>query len=513
MRMRRLARWLIVLLPCVATVGTAAAEAPLLDAVKRGDTKAVRTLLQQRADAGAADPDGTSALHWAARQDDLVSADLLLRAGASARAVNVFGVSPLWLALINGSVPMIDRLLKAGADPNSAIGEGETALMTASRTGNVEAVKLLLAHGAAVNPKVGTGQTAVMFAAAEGHTAVLRALIEAGADVGARTNAERVPPPPPPAAPNAVRAKRVVTGSTPSRRSTNGGFTPLLFAVREGHIDAARILLEAGANANDALPDGTSAVTLAATNAHYELALFLVSKGADPNAAANGWTALHAVTWVRRPNLGFNAPGPVQTGNIDSLTFVREMVKLGANPNLRATQQPRNVYRVFLNRIGSTPLMIAALLADAPLMRVLIEMGADGTIANEDNTTVLMAASGVGVSSPGEEPGTEEEAFECVKLALALGGDVNAVDAYGDTALHGAAYRAAGSIVRLLVDHGANTFMQKNDQGWTPLRVASGIFRTMAYRDSPPTAALLRQLMTERGLPTNLEDTPGSAAK
>jgi ankyrin repeat protein len=291
-----------------------------------------------------------------------------------------------------------------------------------------------------------------------------------------------------------------------------GGFTPLLFAVREGHRDAAHLLLEAGADVNDTLPDGTSALVLATTNAHYELALSLASKGADPNAAANGWTALHAVTWVRRPNLGFNAPGPLPTGNIDSLTFVRDLVKLGADPNARVTQQPRNGYRNALNRIGATPLLIAAVLADAPLMRVFVELGADSRITNEDKTTVLMVAAGVGIHSPGEEPGTEEEALECVKLALELGGDVNAVDANGETPLHGGAYRASESIVQLLVEKGAHTFLQKNDMGWTPLRIAAGVMRAFAYREAPRVAALLRQVMKERGLPTELDDRTDSSA-
>jgi ankyrin repeat protein len=272
----------------------------------------------------------------------------------------------------------------------------------------------------------------------------------------------------------------------------------LLFAVREDRIETVSTLLDAGADLNDTLPDGTSALVLAATNGHFELARLLLDRGTDPNADKQGWTALHALTWVRRPNFGFNPPGPVTTGNLDSLGLVRALVSHGANVNARMTKEPTNGYRNALNRIGATPLLMAARLADAPLMRLLLELGADPKLLNEDNTTLLMVASGVGIHSPGEDPGTEEEALECVKIALELGGDVNALDLNDETALHGAAYRGANSIVQLLVDHGAHTFDTKNAYGWTPLKIAEGVFRTATFKEAPQTAALLRTLMAKQ---------------
>ena len=162
------------------------------------------------------------------------------------------------------------------------------------------------------------------------------------------------------------------------------------------------------------------------------------------------------------------------------------------------TAEPRNGYRNALNRVGATPLLMAARLADAPYMRVLVELGADPTITNEDGTSVLMVASGVGIHSPGEDPGSEAEALACVEVALELGGDPNAIDQTGETALHGAAYRGATSIVHLLVEHGANTFDVENEAGWTPLRIAQGIFRTATFKEAPHTAALLSELMAAR---------------
>ena len=470
----------------VASVLTAAPAAgagidpPLLAAVQNGDATAVRAALAGGTDVSRPAADGTTALHWAARLDLPDLADLLLEAGADATAANAFGVTPLALAAVNGSAAMLDTLLRAGADPNAPGAGGETALLTAARAGRADAVRTLVAHGADVDAAQQAGQTPLMWAAAEGHIEPLQALLDAGADVDARTVVPEVP------------LRTGLEGPAPH------GFTALLFAVRAGHIEAARRLIAAGADPDDRLPDGMNTVVLAATNAHWELGVFLVDHGADPDGAGHGWTALHAMTWVRMPNFGFNPPGPVTTGTIDSLTFARALVERGADVDARMTAEPRNGYRNALNRVGATPLLMAARLADAPLMRVLVELGADPTLTNEDGTTVLMVASGVGIHSPGEDPGTEAEALACVEVALELGGDPNAVDQRGETALHGAAYRGANSIVDLLVAHGADTFDQENIEGWTPLRIARGVFRTATFKEAPHTAALLGELMATR---------------
>ena len=463
----------------------AALDIPLVEAAKQGDTRAVRALLDKlddddSLDVNTAEADGTTALHWAVRLDSLDVTDLLIAAGADVMAANAFDITPLSLAAVNGNPAMIERLLAAGADPNATIAEGDAVILTAARTGRADAIRTLVAHGADVNVTQGAGHTPLMWAAAEGHVEAMQALIDAGAVVAARSVVPKSP------------LRTGLAGPAPH------GFTPLLFAVRAGHIDAVRLLLDAGADVTDTLPDGMSTVVLAATNAHWELGVWLVDRGADPNAAEQGWSALHAMTWVRMPNFGFNPPGPVTTGTMDSLTFARELVARGADVNAQMTAEPRNGYRNALNRVGATPLLMAARLADAPYMRVLVELGADPTITNEDGTSVLMVASGVGIHSPGEDPGSEAEALACVEVALELGGDPNAIDQTGETALHGAAYRGANSIVHLLVEHGANTFDVENEAGWTPLRIAQGIFRTATFKEAPHTAALLSELMVAR---------------
>src|SRR5262245_59522958 len=457
-----------------------AAPFPLIDAIKAGDKAAIRALLQQRVNVNAAEPDGATALHWAARTNDLQTAETLIRAGANVKAANRYGVTPLHLASTTGNAAMVELLLKAGADPNSVLSEGETALMTAARSGSVDAVNVLLARGADVNRKESwRGQNALMWAAAEGHSDVIRVLLAHGADMHARSN---------------------------------GGFTPLLFAVREGRIGAVKTLLEAGADLSESLPrrrggsaanpanteSGINAFMLAVENVHYELAAFLLDKGADPNSAPLGFTALHQISWLRRPGTGDNNPAPQGSGNMDSLEFVRKLVAHGANVNARATKQANMGVTVRFHSIGATPFLLACRTADLQLMRLLLDLGADPKIPNEDGTTPLLAAAGVGTNSPIEEPGTEPEVLEAVKLVLSRGADINTVDKNGDTVMHGAAHKHAPSVIRFLADNGSNIqiWNQPNKANQTPLQVADGILVGMNMVSHAPSADAIRELLT-----------------
>ena len=431
----------------------------------------------------------------AVEQDDAAAVAALLAKGTDAKAANTHGATPLYLACLNGSSAVIDLLLKAGADPNGASPEGETMLMTAARTGRPAALKLLLARGAAVNkPESWRGQTALMWAAAEGHVAAVQLLIEFGADHRARST---------------------------------GGFTPLLFAAREGRLEVVKALLQAGADVNDALPArtkrppgssttepstiraGSTALHLAVANAHFELAALLLDSGANPNADGPGWTPLHSLTWVRKPGTGSNDPAPPGSGSIDSLTLTRKLAAKGANLNARMIVKS-NAGLSALNTIGATPFLMAARCADAEFMRLLAELGADPLLPNADQTTPLMVAAGVGTRSPNEDAGTEAEVVEAIRLAVALGNDANAVDAKGETAMHGAAYKHLPAAVLALAGQGArpDAWNRKNALGWTPLRIAEGVNRTGNFRLSPPTAAALRQVMEAAGLSTELEAGP-----
>ena len=464
-------RFLLVCAGLLLLAGTSVAaappEVPLVEAVKRGSTESVRSLLDHGVDVNAAEVDGTTAMHWAVRGDARALVDLLISAGASVTASNRFDVTPLWLAGINGNAAIIELLLASGADPNETRAGGHTVLMMAARTGNVDAVRALVAHGADIGAaEATTGQTALMWAAAEDHAGVVEALIDAGAAVH-------------------VRSKR--------------GFTALLFASRGGRIEAARALLEAGAEVDAGLPNGIAPLLLATINANFELGALLLDHGADPNADAAGWAALHHLVWTRRPNVGFNNPEPVHRDNVHGLEFARRLLAAGASPNARVkdqlTEDPR-VGLTALNRTGATPFLLAAQRTDDELMRVLAEHGADPLLPNEDNTTPLMVAAGVGIFTPGEDPGTNVEALAAVKLALELGGDVAAVDDDGNTALHGAATRGANELVQFLVDRGARLDVT-NKRGWTPLTIADGVMLGGTFKRQPASAVLLRRLMNE----------------
>jgi ankyrin repeat protein len=457
-------------LAATSSIGVLQGQASLVDAVKRGDGDAARALLAQGADANAAEADGTTPLHWAAEHDDAALAQALIAAGAKARVANRYGAAPLHAAATNGNAGLVKTLLAAGADVHAALPGGETPIMTAARSGHAEVIRALAAAGARANDGERLkGQTALMFAAAEGAADAIRALVAAGA---------------------AVRAQ------------TPGGFTPFLFAVRGGHPAAAEALLDAGASIEDAMPDGMSALVLALYNAHFELASVLLDRGANPNAAKHGWTALHQVAWSRRPNRGFNMPGAVPTGSVDSLDVVRKLVAKGADVNARMTKEPRDGNRNMLNRLGATPFVMAAKSADVPLMRVLLQLGADPKLKTSEGASALMVAAGVGVYGPGESPGTAEEALEAVKLAFEVGGgDVNDVDADGETALHGAVYRGgAVPVVQFLIERGARLDVE-NSKKWSPLFAAEGVvYASSGIRRYPEAAALIRQAMMARGL-------------
>jgi uncharacterized protein len=483
MRRRILSFSFAVALLGSGTFAGAATDAPLAAAVQRSDRAAIRQLLDKKVGINAAQPDGTTALHWATYHDDLDLVTRLLAAGAEVRATNRYGVTPLSIACQNGNASVITKFLDAGADANAALPGGETMLMTAARTGKVDAVRVLLARGADLHAKEGRrGQTAIMWAAAEGHVGVIEELIKAGADF---------------------------------RTPLDSGFSPLMFAVRQGRIEATKALLRAGADvnepvqvrANPKLPEGerpiragTTPLDLAVANAHLELASVLLDAGAHPDSNRLGFTALHMLVYVRKPGIGDNDPGPEGSGTLSSLDFAKKLVANGADVNARMTRRV-NLTNTRFHEIGATPYLLAAMTADAEYMKALVALGADPLVKNAEGTTALMTAAGLGTRSPGEDAGTEEEVIEAMQTALDHGADINAVDQNGETAMHGAAYKNLPGAVKFLADKGAkiDIWNRPNRFGWTPLTIARG-YRFGNFKPSAVTVAALEPVMLAAGV-------------
>jgi ankyrin repeat protein len=241
-------------------------------------------------------------------------------------------------------------------------------------------------------------------------------------------------------------------------------------------------------------------------NGHFELAIALVDAGANPNDQRSGFTPLHAISWVRKPDASDTGdPAPIGSGRLTSLQFVRALVERGANVNARlAKEAPRAPASATLFKSeGATPFLMAADRADIPFMRELLKLGADPFLPNADNTTPLMAAAGFGTANPLEEAGTEAEALEATTMLLDLGADVNAVDNNGDTVMHGAAYGNFPTIVRLLAERGAdlNVWKRPDTEGRTPLFIAEG-YRAGRPQPSRPTIDAIERLMAAGGAST-----------
>ena len=435
------------------------------DAAQRRDWQTVRTLAGRKANVNAPQPDGTTALQWAAHWNDLDAVKALLSSGANPKLANRYGVTPLSEAAALGNAAMIEALLSAGADPNTlTTGDGETVLMTASRSGSLDAVKILLARGAEVNAKENyRGQTALMWAAAEHHADVVKILLDHGADWKVQSLARET------AMPKLSAASSV----TPMAR---GGLAAFHFAAREGDVETGRVMLDAGVDINQVDADNTSGLVVAILNKRYGYAKFLLDHGADPNIAdVRGRAALYAAIDMR--NEDYSAlPSRKDTDPFPSLDLIVALLDRGANPNaqlIRALpgRSGMDAGDTTLGA-GTTPLMRAARAGDAPTMRALLAKGADPNLTTKDGNNALQFAAGVGYRDKNTK-GSESEALEALKLTVSIGMDIHRENNRGETALHGAASRGADTIVQYLVEQSAN-LNAKTKTGLTPLDYALG---------------------------------------
>jgi ankyrin repeat protein len=509
----------------LATFSVGAATSDVADAVQRGDAAAVRRLLTQKADVNLPQADGATALHWAVYREDAATVDALIAAGASAKAANQYGATPLSLAAENGNAAIVKRLLEAGANPNERMANGDTALMMAARTGNLAVIALLLDHGADVNAAEKTrGTTALMWAAAQGHASAVKLLVDRRADVKAVSApawqdrpvryAKATDP-----RPSQGRNQDLVVsqvGPRNTRARDGGGLTPLVFAVRANDLESVRLLLAAGADVNQTTRYGWSPLLVATQNRYYQLASYLLDHGADVNLTnKGGWSPLYLAVDNRNIEGG---DYPVPKADLDSLEFIKKVIAKGADINWRVQESTwyRTVFTSqWVHEDGATAFWRASQSSDLVVMRLLLEHGADPNIATNVGVTPLQVAAGIGWVEGITYEWSKDANVEAVKLLMSLGNDPNAQAQTGRTALHGAGHKGASRVIQVLVDAGARLDLRDygqsgNDAGgrlqfhrYLPVDYADGLIRigTQSAIIQPEAGALLRKLMTERGMP------------
>jgi ankyrin repeat protein len=445
----------------------------LVAAMKKQDATAVKALLKQRADVNAAEVDGTTALQWAAHWNDLDTVKALLAAGAKANVASRYGVTPMHEAASIGSAPIVNALLRAGATADAIYGEGETPLMLAARSGNLETVKLLVEAGANVNAaEKFRGQTALMLAAVENHNDIVRALVNAGAQVNTRT---------------VEYTFQNLTGGAGGiiHDRPQGGLTALILAARQGASEAAEGLIAAGADMNATEPQyGFTALQTAIFNGHYAFAQLLLEKGANPNDGS-----LYIVMEMRNLATYSNRPNPPDAERgVSHMDVAKLLLDKGADPNAAyvKTIPPRQAQGNINVSAGATPLYRAVRSIDLAAVQLLVDRGANPSLALKDGSTPLMAAAGLGAPRGGDEEvtdaGDRNDPVDVMKALIAKGANVNAANDVGMTPLHYAAQRGSDRIIEFLAGQGAR-FDVKNKQGRTPSELARG-----------KTAALMNKL-------------------
>jgi ankyrin repeat protein len=369
----------------------------LAEAAERGDFQLVESLLESadgRAEINEPTGYGMTALLYAVKANNVELAAALLDAGANPNLDSIYEITPLWLAATNRSAAMTELLLAHAADATFAMEHGETALMAAGRSGDAASIRRLLAAGADPNARERKhGETALIWAAAENHPEAIRALVAGGANPDQQ------------GIPLELAPMDWVQIGMVSTILPVGGWSPLMYAARENAADAALALAEVGANPDLRDVDGTTALGLAIINGHYDLAAKLLEAGADPDVAdRTGMTALYgAVDMVFfRSDIG-RPPLP----NLSTLT-ARDIVRLalehGADPNAQLSSPiigRHHGFGDFALGDGATALMRAANGNDIELMQLLLESGADASIAMANGRTVMDLVSGGGGSSGG----------------------------------------------------------------------------------------------------------------
>jgi ankyrin repeat protein len=504
----------VALLVTAPVVTAAEADLRLPTAAMHRDLDTVRALIAEGADPNTLGTFDTPALHWLVRIDEVDTARLLLEAGAEADGLTGLGVTPISLAVEEGSAAMTELLLEHGADANRLLPSGESLLMSAAAVGVADVAATLIEHGADVSyldPEY--NQSALMVAAREGHADVVKLLLDHGAEVNVAT---KIGPAPNFIKPNSVPGfgfgVGILRGGVPKDRGRRepqpGGMTPLLYAARHNHIDVAELLLDAGAELNAKEANGIWPLLIAISNNNMPMAHFLLQQDGvliddqDWYGRSPIWEAVNVRNLYVHNNTFVNGidRGPV-------LEIIRELVDKGADLNVRTKETPPFRHHLlnitgsleWVDFTGQTPFLTAALAGDLTVMKLLLEHGADPKIDTFEGTSPLMAAAGVNWVLAQTWTEGEEALLEAVKFCVELGMDVNQQNSMGITALMGAANRGSDTIIRYLVDQGADlTLLDKENR--SALDWAKGVFLATHPAEPKPTSIeLITKLLTAQG--------------
>jgi ankyrin repeat protein len=529
-------------------------------AVYRNNLLMADALIAAGANVKLANRDGATALRLASLNGNAPMIERLLKAGADPNERGPKGELPLLFASRNGNVDAIRVLLDHGADINAKETlRGTTALMWAAEQGNAPAVKYLIQRGAdlgAASSPDSKGNTAYLAptnrdransaqaagglgfgggrggrdgqGAGPGGGRGGRGRGGAGAAAGA-PGAEAQVVADDGLGFDVVAAADQAAADFAFGRTQNtdgGGLSSLVFAAREGHLDCVELLVEGGADVNQTTRYGWTPLLVATQNNHYLVGKYLLEHGANPNIPnKGGWNPLYLATDNRNIEGG---DYPVRPADMDQLEYIKLLIDKGADVNARLcgakstptnctgdSTETRTIFTMqWLREDGATAFWRAAQSGDVELMKLLLAHGADPKIASAHNVTALSVASGIGWVEGITFEWSPEQNLQAVKMCLDLGVDPNAKDDEGRTALHGAAHKGRNEVVKLLVDHGAD--LEAHDVGsrdtvngamkgmtWIPLHYAEGLVRVgvQSAIPHPETAAFIKQLMTEKGLP------------
>ncbi len=519
------------------------------------DAEMADILIKAGADPSAKTRNGSTPMWLAARRGDPGVITKLLEAGADANEDLPLGRRPLMLAARSGVAEAVQVLLAAGADVNAKeSARGTTALMQASDQGHSDVIEILLDGGADISaisalvmrdgrtaalghsedPRINVRRQTIVVncEAPDTNLDALQSMVRSATDDPAMVELVNSGDLSMEAICNKFERRgigfAVVSGGNTNpfeerfggrqtREPDGGGLTALIYAARAGHIEAVKVLLDAGADVNQASNYGWTPLLAATQNRNYQVGKLLIDSGADVNLSNNGgWTNLYLATDNRNVEGG---DYPVREPDMDHLDYIRILLDAGSDVNatLVESTETRTVFtNQWLDEEGATAFLRASQSGDLPLIKLLLEFGADPFINTELGVSPLAAAAGIGWVEGVTSEWSTEQTVETVKLLLELGLDPNYQADTGRTPLHGAGHKGATEVAKMLVEAGGRLdirdFGNTDNRGspelaahtWLPIDYADGLVRVgvQSAIPHPETAEAMRTMMEQAGLET-----------